>query len=104
VPPAHANNAQAPRELRPDPQGLGSVDRRNGLNWNDPAECAEWLDDIVRQVNDLLGAADDQALPLADRRLGPVMARELLADARKALTSQLAYARNGLGPNGGKKR
>ena len=66
------------------------------LNWNDPAACKAWLDDIAAHVDDALDAADDQTRPLGMRRLGPASARDLLAEAKEALRSQIAYARRGL--------
>jgi hypothetical protein len=76
----------------------------NGLNWTDHTECKAWLDDVAQHIDDALDAADDQTLPLDKRRLGRVVARELLAEARQALTSQIAYARQGLDRDDGQKR
>ena len=63
-----------------------------------------YFEDLLVPNDDALDAADDQMLPLDKRRLGRVIARESLADAREALTSQIAYARQGLDRTDGQNR
>jgi hypothetical protein len=67
-----------------------------GLNWNDPAACLAWLEDVTARAKDAVAVAEDQTLPLDKRRLGPASARRLLAEAKGALQAQLRYARRGL--------
>lgn len=67
-----------------------------GLDWNDPAACAAWLADVAARCKDAVAVAEDQTLPLGKRRLGRVIARELLAEAKASLQAQLRFARRGL--------
>lgn len=67
-----------------------------GLNWNDPAACAAWLADVAGRCKDAVAVAEDQTRPLGKRRLGRVIARELLAEAKGSLQAQLRFARRGL--------
>jgi hypothetical protein len=71
----------------------------SGLNWKDPAECAAWLADVTGRCKDAVAVAEDQTRPLNERRLGPVTARRLLAEAKRAIQAQLRYARAGLPDN-----
>lgn len=66
------------------------------LDWTDATARDAWLDDTRGRINDLFGVAEDQAAPVAKRRLGRVGARELLREVSRILDQQFAYAARGL--------
>jgi hypothetical protein len=67
------------------------------LNFADPTAVRAWITDMRNQIEDATSAGEDATRPLGQRRLGRMMARRMVVEARDAGLSLLRAAELGLG-------
>lgn len=83
---AEVHGRLAIRDREPDP-----------LNFADPAAVRAWIAEMRNQIEDATSAGEDATRPLGQRRLGRMMARRMVVEARDAGLSLLRAAELGLG-------
>ena len=66
------------------------------LDFTNPDAVRAWLERLETVADDGLAAGEDQLLPLGKRRLGRVLARDMVAEARASLAELLSAARRSL--------
>jgi hypothetical protein len=77
---------------------LSAEDREpDPVNLSDPAAMRAWIADMRNQIEDAASAGEDATRPLGKRRLGRMMARRMVVEARDAALSLLRAAELGLG-------
>lgn len=78
------------------PRGANAPDPSHPpLDLGDRAAFERWIARVETVADDGFAAGEDQLLPLAQRRLGRVVARGIVADARTALAALLGAAKRG---------
>ena len=66
------------------------------LDFTNPTAIRAWLERLETVTDDGLAAGEDQLLPLDKRRLGRVVARSIVAEARTAIHELIGTARRSL--------
>lgn len=69
----------------------------NPVNLADPQAVRAWVKAMRSQVEDMAGAGEDATRPLGQRRLGRMMARRTVVEARDACLLLLRAAESGIG-------
>jgi hypothetical protein len=85
-------------EWKADVHGRLSIEDRepDALNLADPAAVRAWLREMQNQIEDATSAGEDATRPLGKRRLGRMMARRTIVEARGAALSLLRAVELGL--------